>query len=144
MNKFIFKFAAPVLKKKCTDVIEFNDDLISIIQDMKDTMIANNGIGLAAPQIGITQNIIIVTNTQTNEIFEVINPVITYESIITATLKEGCLSYPRKYKEIKRPIEIEVKGFNKFGREVEYNIKDLQARIFCHEIDHLNGKCKVG
>jgi peptide deformylase len=145
MIKQIYKNAAPVLKKKCTDVTEFGSELQSIVQDMKDTLASYpHGVGLAAPQIGITQNIILITDIPTEERFVVINPVVIEQSSELESGWEACLSYPGRKKEIKRPKYITVQGFDIDGNRVEYNPEGFQARLFLHEMDHLIGRCRVG
>jgi len=136
-------FNNPILKQKCEDITEYNEELLVIIQDMEDTMKKNDGIGLAAPQIGVTKRVIIVTDIKSETILPLINPIIIYrEGSIEGF--EGCLSYPKLNRKIKRPEIIKVKFNLPNGEETEIEAEGLQARIICHEVDHLSGVCKVG
>lgn len=134
----ILKFGDETLRQHSEEVTEFNEELWQLLDDMYDTMIDANGIGLAAPQIGVLKRVVVIDVDDDNGIIELINPVITlmrgkqYEP-------EGCLSYPDKSGIVKRPARVRVKAFNRYGKKVEYHGKDLLARAFCHEIDHLNG-----
>lgn len=144
MHKLRFK-GDPVLKAKCEPVTEFNTDkLYQLIQDMRTIMLENNGVGLAAPQAGEAIRVIIVKKQMKKGIWVVVNPEITDRSPFTNTLKEGCLSYPGTFKEIERPNSIGVKGQDIQGNKLYITAKGMEARIFCHEIDHLEGRCAVG
>lgn len=140
----ISKFLAPVLYKKCEEVEVFDKELTKLVMDMKDTMIKNGGIGLAAPQVGVSKRVIIVTSVTNKDIMAVINPVITWQGCQNEKGQEGCLSFPGKSKSMWRPTMIEVEGYNLSGQKVQFKVEGFQARIFCHEIDHLNGICRVG
>jgi len=134
----IRKYGEEVLRKKSKEVENIDDKLLSLIESMKKTMIYNKGLGLAAPQIGISKRVFIALNTETEKIITVINPEIVDrngEDIDT----EGCLSLPEIYFSIKRPKKITVKGLNENGEEIIVEGKDLLARCFSHEIDHLDG-----
>lgn len=136
MKREIVKVGAPVLRQKCEAVTKFDGNLGRILDDMYETMTEADGIGLAAPQIGIPARIIVI-NVDDRRI-ELVNPVITamwgrqFEP-------EGCLSCPGKKGIVQRPRRVRVKGLNRYGKVVKYRAKDLLARAFCHEIDHLNG-----
>jgi peptide deformylase len=108
-----------------------------IVIDMKDTVIASTGVGLAAPQIGVPLRIIVINYE--NEPYAIINPKITWQSGVTSTLEEGCLSVPEYFIKITRPKKIIVAGINEEGTPVEIKANDMQAKIFQHEIDHING-----
>lgn len=133
-----------ILKTECTPITTFDDSLLQLVQDMREVMQLNGGVGLAAPQIGELVRVIVVQKQNRKGTWAVINPVITDRSPYTNIGKEGCLSYPGVFKEIARPNAVSVKGFDVEGKQVYINAKGLEARIFCHEIDHLNGECKVG
>lgn len=146
MVRKIYMFHAPILKTVCEEVTkdDFNDDLKQLISDMKDTIINCKGVGLAAPQIGVAKRVIVVMNiTKRDELFEVINPEITYYSKDTEQMVEGCLSFPKLQCSIVRPKYIIVKGLNLNREEITFEFSGLQARIFFHEIDHLNGISKI-
>ena len=137
-----------ILRKKSRPVEELNDRLRDLIQDMKDTMYESDGIGLAAPQVGILKRIVVVDVTQPDleDIDEtipkgpivLINPEII-ESDGEQVGNEGCLSVPNFTGKVKRPQHIKVKARNENFEEVEFDAKDLFARAICHEIDHLDG-----
>ncbi|PTY92937.1 peptide deformylase [Heyndrickxia sporothermodurans] len=136
--KPVFKFHHPVLKTVCDDIETFDQELLLIAQDMRDTL-ANykNGVGLAAPQIGITKRIILIRDQI------IVNPVIS-GAIGEQTVKEGCLSYPGIERQVKRPLSVLVTGRDEHGEEFVSTFKGIEAAIACHEVDHLNGICKVG
>lgn len=130
------------LHKKSVPV-EFGTDLSLIIQDMKKTMKYYNGVGLSAPQINIHQRFFIMNPSIFNfdsNIITVINPEIDYYSTNTDRLEEGCLSFPDKYKMVSRNKMIHVKYYDENWKEHSKYLRNISARIFLHEFDHLNGK----
>ncbi len=134
-----------VLKAICEGVTEFNTDkLYHLVQDMRIIMLENNGVGLAAPQAGEAIRVIIVKKQARKGIWVVINPEITDRSPRTNISNEGCLSYLGTFKEVERPNCVSVKGQDIQGNKIYITAKGIEARIFCHEIDHLEGKCIVG
>jgi peptide deformylase len=142
------KMGRKILSTVCSPVTIFDQELQKLAQDMVDTMKAFNGVGLAAPQIGTTKQMIIVQkqtgDIQKRGIIVAVNPEIIFASPDENAGMEGCLSYPKVYKEIWRPNRITLRGFSVDGKPFECELTDLEARIACHEIDHLNGECKVG
>ena len=134
----ILLFGNETLRQRSEEVTEFNEELWTLLDDMYDTMTEANGIGLAAPQIGVLKRVVVIDVDDDNGIIELVNPVITlmrgkqFED-------EGCLSCPGKSGVVKRPMKVKVKAKNRDGRPVEYTGRELLARAFCHEIDHLNG-----
>lgn len=134
----IAMMANPILKAVCSDVTKFDDGLKEIIIDMKDTLFSTKtGVGIAAPQIGIAKRIIVVKEEA------IVNPVITKKSG-EQIIKEGCLSYPGIQKHIKRPLQVTVAGKDENGKDLSATYQGIYAAIACHEVDHLNGQCKVG
>ncbi len=142
----------PVLRRKAQKVTRFDDKLQTLIDDMVETMREAPGVGLAAPQIGVLEQIIVVEYFEKEEdeeredaeaapkrLYVVINPQITRASAETVTGAEGCLSIPGYLGEVERFDTITVKGQNRRGQPVTLKLKDWTARIFQHEIDHLNG-----
>ena len=138
----------PILRKKSRIVEEINDKIRDLIQDMKDTMYKSEGIGLAAPQVGMLKRIIVVDVTQPDleNVDESIpkGPIVLINpQIIEADGEqigsEGCLSVPNFTGKVKRPQHIKVRANNENFEEVEFDAKDLFARAICHEIDHLDG-----
>lgn len=132
----IRKDTEPILRKKSREVQEVDSKIEVLLDDMKETMEAANGIGLAAPQVGVLKRVIIVDIG--NGLMEFINPVIVSEEGKDIA-EEGCLSIPGKYEDVERPNKIKVKAMNRQGKKIELNAEGLLARVLCHEIDHLDG-----
>lgn len=126
----------PILRKKSREVNEINHRVLELLNDMVETMRHANGIGLAAPQIGILKRIIVLDIAE--EPIMAINPVIMEEEGEVKDI-EGCLSVPNYRGYVDRPEKIKVKFLNEKGEEVIYNVEGYPARVFCHEIDHLDG-----
>ena len=139
----------PVLKRKAHTVTKFDKDLKTLLDDMVETMREAPGVGLAAPQIGLSDRIIVVeyyereedeeTEDAPKKVWAVINPEIVQTSEETLMGVEGCLSIPGLVGEVERHAEIQVKGMNRHGKPMKIKAKGWLARIFQHEIDHLNG-----
>ncbi len=133
----------PILYKKCREVTDFNPRLHQMLDDMADTLRDANGVGLAAPQVGILRRAVIVLETNVAEgeneyIIELINPeIISAEGEQTGA--EGCLSVPGEYGIVTRPMTVKVKAQNRFGQWFEAEGTGLTARGICHELDHLDG-----
>ena len=127
----------PVLTKKCRPVVKFDDRLAELIEDMKETMQHANGVGLAAPQVGVLRRIVVVDAG--DEIVELVNPEIVSKSDELQTGVEGCLSLPGEYGIVTRPMYVTVRAQDRHGDWYEYDGEELVARCFCHEIDHLDG-----
>jgi len=139
----------PVLRKKAHAVKKFDKDLNSLIDDMVETMREAPGVGLAAPQIGLSDRLVVVEYYEREEdeeneeapkkVWAVINPEIVKSSEQTVMGVEGCLSIPGLLGEVERHQEVLVKGLNRHGKPMKIKAKGWLARIFQHEIDHLNG-----
>ena len=125
-----------VLYKKSRKVENFDDRLSILIDDMFETMHKANGVGLAAPQIGILRRVVVIKIG--NEKIELVNPQIDERSG-KQTEEEGCLSCPNFFGITLRPMFVVVSGYDRHGKAVKYDGKGLKARAFCHEIDHLDG-----
>lgn len=134
----IVKYPAEILEKECSKVIKFDSKLRKLIKDMYETMIDADGVGLAAPQIGIDQQIAIVNIDDESPTFELINPIIL-EQRGEQVGPEGCLSFPGLYGEVKRYQYIKVKAQNTDGEFYIIEAEDFLARAIQHEIDHLQG-----
>lgn len=132
----IRKDGDPDLRKKAAPVVRFSPPLHRLLEDMIETMQEANGVGLAAPQVGIAKRVIVVRHQ--DDVFELINPEITV-SQGEVTEVEGCLSCPGAYGEVSRAAEVEVKGKDRHGNDIRVTGQDLLARILQHEIDHLDG-----
>lgn len=128
-----------ILKKKSKPVEVVDDKIRELIKDMFDTMHKYEGVGLAAVQVGILKQIIVIDLEDEGQKYVLINPEIisqTGEQVV----EEGCLSFPNKFAKIKRPTNIKVKALNEKGEKIEISAKDLLAQAIAHEIDHLNGE----
>lgn len=126
------------LSKKCKEVVKFDEKLHILLDDMFETMEEYDGVGLAGPQIGMLRRIAIALDMENEEIYELINPEIT-EKIGSESAVEGCLSIPNVFGYVDRPEEIYVKWQDRNGNHMEKRISGFLARVFCHEIDHLDG-----
>ena len=125
-----------VLRKKCKEVKEVNERTKVLIDDMFDTMYEENGVGLAAPQVGILKRIVVIDIGDEPLVF--INPVIL-ETSGEQTGDEGCLSLPGKSGTVTRPNYVKVRAFDEEMNEFELEGTELLARAICHECDHLDG-----
>ncbi len=126
-----------MLNKKSRPVTEFNQRLHTLLDDMAETLQEANGVGLAAPQVGILRRVVIVIN-ENDEIIELVNPVILSEEGEQTGL-EGCLSVPGYYGEVTRPMRVRVRAQDRNGKEFEVEDEGMTARCFCHELAHLDG-----
>ena len=128
----------PILNKKSRNVEKFDDRLSVLIDDMIDTLKEADGVGLAAPQVGILKRVAIINVGDKDGIIELINPSII-EKKGEQHEGEGCLSCPGEYGITRRPMWVKVKAQDRHGNEVICEGEGLKARAFCHEIDHLDG-----
>lgn len=141
----IVKDGDPILRKKCRPVTEFNEKLATLLDDMGDTMLEANGLGLAGPQVGMLRRLFVVLDVWENEdgeeeyeIIEFVNPEIL-ETEGSVTLWEGCLSYPNRNGAIERPKYVKARAQDRNGEWFEIEAEGMLARAICHENDHLNG-----
>lgn len=144
MSRKLILAGNKILRTVCSPVTVFDDSLLQLVNDMRTVMLDNRGVGLAAPQVGEAVRVIVVQKQAKKGTWAVINPEIVSKSGYTNAGKEGCLSYPGKIVEIERPNSVSIKGQNVQGNPLSIEAKGMEARIFCHEINHLNGECKVG
>lgn len=128
----------PVLRKQSRVVEQVDDKIKVLVDDMIETMYEADGVGLAAPQIGILKRIIVLDIYDDTGVKVLINPEIL-EAKGEQVEIEGCLSIPGESGMVKRPAYVKVTGLNRDGEQVTYEATELLARAFCHEIDHLNG-----
>lgn len=126
-----------ILGKKCRAVDEINERMISLLDDMIETMHDNNGVGIAAPQVGMLKRACIM-EPEEGKIYELINPEIVSREGEQEGY-EGCLSVPGYIGYVKRPAKVKVKSLNRKGEVVEYEFEEFAAVVACHEIDHLDG-----
>lgn len=126
----------PALHKVCKPVVNFDAKLFKLLDDMKETLQDANGVGLAAPQVGILRRVVLVDTGE--EVLELVNPELL-ETDGEQEGAEGCLSVPGKYGLVKRPYYAKVRAQDRHGEWFECEGEELIARCFCHELDHLDG-----
>ena len=132
----IVKVGDDLLRKKSKPVRNFDENLWELLDDMKETMYKNNGMGLAAVQVGVLKRVIII---EANNMFmELVNPEIISERGSDIE-KEGCLSVGTNYEYVKRPMQVTVKAQDRLGYDFTITGEKYLARVLCHEIDHLDG-----
>lgn len=137
----ILKLGDETLRKVCRPVEKITPRITTLLDDMAETMRAANGVGLAAPQVGVLRRIVVI-EVEEGELIELINPkIIAYSGEQEG--EEGCLSIPGKWGITKRPECVTVRAIDRHGKEFEINGKGLLAKAFCHEIDHLDGKLYI-
>jgi len=129
-------FPNPVLRKKCAPVEDVDEEIKQIVKDMSETMYVEKGVGLAAPQVGISKQIFVVDVD--DELITLINPKITLSGE-NEKMEEGCLCFPKISVEIERKTCARVEGLNIDGEPIEIEAEGFLARAFQHETDHLNG-----
>ena len=137
----IIKFGDELLRKVSRPVGEITPRIITLLDDMIETMRAADGVGLAAPQVGVLRRIVVI-ETPDEGLFELINPKIIAYSGEQET-EEGCLSVPGRWGITKRPMHVTVRAMNRQGETVDITGSGLLAKAFCHEIDHLDGKLYI-
>ena len=119
------------------------EDVKDLVRDMKETMLSLNGIGLAAPQVGVNLRVIVIQLMSAGKLVgpvqEMINPVITQTSEDLVSYEEGCLSIPGEYIKLDRPRSIDIKFQTLSGKYKKWHLRGLEARIVLHEVDHLDG-----
>lgn len=132
-------YGDPVLRQKAESINEINEEIKQLAKDLIETMYEENGIGLAAPQVGISKKMIAVDAGEHRG-----NPIVIMNPELIASegkevMEEGCLSFPEIYGKIERAKTAVFKGLTIEGKEIELHLKDLECRAFLHELDHLNG-----
>lgn len=127
-----------ILRKKSREVENVDDKIRELIEDMVETMHEFNGVGLAAPQVGILKRIIVIDLYDGSPVLKLVNPEIKKESE-EQEVEEGCLSFPNQYAKVIRPKKITVTALDENGKKIEITAEDLLAQALSHEIDHLNG-----
>jgi len=128
-----------ILKKKSKKVEVIDDKVRDLIKDMKDTLKKYNGVGLAAVQVGILKQIVIIQEDEEAPIYVLINPEIISQTG-TQTVDEGCLSFPNKFAKIERPEKVKIRALDENGKQIELIGTGLLAQAISHELDHLNGE----
>ena len=127
----------PLLRKKSREVESFNERLFVLLDDMTETLIEANGVGLAAPQVGILRRVVLVDTG--NTIIEMINPKMLSRDGEEVCDIEGCLSSPGEYGMVPRPEKVTAEYYDRNGKRHEISVDGLSARAICHELDHLDG-----
>jgi len=138
----IVKYGNPVLAKKAEPVREINDEILELARNMVETMHAAPGVGLAAPQVNVSKRLITVdlsVGERPDDLIVLVNPEFL-ETGGESILEEGCLSVPGIQEKVKRPARVLVRGTDLQGKEKTFEAEGLLARVFCHEIDHINGR----
>ena len=137
----IVKIGDDTLRKSCRPVDKITPRILTLLDDMVDTMRAAEGVGLAAPQVGILKRIVVI-ETEPGKVIELINPkIIAFSGEQTG--EEGCLSVPGRSGIVTRPMHVTVRALNRHGEVVDITGSELLARAFCHELDHLDGKLYI-
>ncbi len=126
-----------ILRKRSREVVVVDDRIKTLMNDMVETMYANEGVGLAAPQVGILKRVIVI-DVEDGNVYKMVNPKIINKSG-EQTGQEGCLSVPEKKGIVSRPMNVIVEYTNENNETVKLNAEGILARAVCHEIDHLNG-----
>lgn len=128
-----------ILNKK-SKVVEVVDDKIrELVKDMFETLKKYDGVGLAAVQVGILKQVVVIDLGENEGKYVLINPEIISQTG-TQTVEEGCLSFPNKFAKIERPEKVTVRALNESGEKIEISAKGLLAQAICHEVDHLKGE----
>lgn len=142
----VVKLPEPILRKKSNKVTQFDDTFQQLVEDMIETMRNEPGVGLAAPQVNVSLRLIVVEYPEDDadenahpKLFIVANPEFTQMSDEIISGMEGCLSVPNIVGEVERAAGVTVKGLNRYGKKQTIQAKGWLARIFQHEVDHLNG-----
>ena len=133
-----------ILREKCSPVADITPELLNTMDEMVNMMQTQNGVGLAAPQVGITQRFLVMMDPDTNEIYRMINPTILSKSDETVVMEEGCLSVLGPdglpvYSNVRRPSSVVVEWTNENGDKLSAQMSGVPARIVQHETDHLDG-----
>jgi len=133
----IKEYGESVLREESLPVKEITPEILNLIKDMAETMYATSGVGLAAPQIGVSKRIMVIDGEE-DGLIVLINPIIV-KSEGEAIEEEGCLSIPEVYSKVKRSLKVTVKALNENGEPIELTKEGLIARALQHELDHLEG-----
>ena len=134
----IMKFGEDILRKKCRAVTAFDDKLATLLDDLGDTLQSADGVGLAAPQVGILRRAVVIDIRDGKGMIEMVNPEIVSQDG-NQIGDEGCLSAPGEWGRVERPMRVTVKAFDRTGKEFTMKGEGLLARAICHELDHLEG-----
>ena len=131
-----------ILRKRSRKVTDIDERILILVDDMIETMHKYNGVGLAAPQVGVLKRIVVIDLYDGNGVIVLINPVITKTKGLQE-VEEGCLSFPNKFAKVERPEQVTVEALNINGEKIKLTGKGLLAQAIAHEVDHLNGEVFV-
>ena len=134
--RYVVQNGDAVLREKCAEVTKFDKDLAALLADMKETVRAENGAGLAAPQIGVSLRVVVIDVAE--GFFELVNPVIISQKGEQVG-EEGCLSVKGKQGVVRRPEKVKAEYRDRFGKKHKLTAEGFFARAVCHELDHLDG-----
>ena len=134
----IREYGDEILRKKSREVEVVDDKIRELMEDMIETMHKYNGVGLAAPQVGILKRVIVIDLYDGNEPLRLVNPKLI-KTKGKQEVEEGCLSFPNQYAKMIRPEEIVAEALNEKGEKIKIKAKGLLAQAICHEIEHLDG-----
>lgn len=132
----VVKIGDDILRKKCKKVVNFDEKLWELLDDMKETMYEYDGMGLAAPQVGVLKQVVVMEVN--NMFYEFVNPEIIEQSGEDVE-NEGCLSCGKQRGAVKRPMRVTLKAQDRYGYDIVISGEKWLARCICHEVDHLNG-----
>lgn len=130
-------YPAPILRKRAEEIEKITPEIRKLAEDMRETMVAKEGVGLAGPQVGVPKRIIVVQTENGPAVF--VNPKITKKTKTNDSMQEGCLSLPGVWLEVPRPQGVEVEALDLRGRKIKVKAEGFMARIFQHEINHIDG-----
>lgn len=128
-----------ILTKRSREVEVFDQRLHTLLDDMAETMYDSNGVGLAAPQVGVLKRVVVIDARDEQGLLELVNPRIIYKHGETLRV-EGCLSVPGVHGYVRRPQKVKVRAMDRYGKEHVHDGEGLLAQAFCHEVEHLNGE----
>ena len=134
----IREYGDEILRKKAREVEVVDDKIRELIEDMIETMHKYNGVGLAAPQVGILKRVVVIDLYDDNGPLRLVNPVIIKQKG-KQEVEEGCLSFPNQYAKMIRPEEVVAEALNEKGEKIKIKAKGLLAQAICHELEHLEG-----
>ncbi|MEG1254581.1 peptide deformylase [Clostridium sp.] len=136
----IVQYGDEHLNKVCDTVVEINEEIKNLIKDLKDTLATVDGVGLASPQIAVNKRVVLIDiSTDNTSPIILINPRVLESSKETVKDYEGCLSYVGHEGIVGRPVKMVVEALNEEGKLIQYKVENFMARVFCHEMDHLEG-----
>lgn len=136
--KEVVTYPAEILNGKCKEVEVIDESILSILDDLYDTMVEYDGVGIAAPQINVPLQIAIVEIGENRDILEMINPIVLQTEGSEVDI-EGCLSFPGLYGDVKRPTYVKIEACDRNGQVYQLEATGFDARAILHEIDHLHG-----